>query len=66
MHIIGITGGTASGKSTFVDLLKHKCKGLSINFISQDDYYKDTSFLSPEEISLINFDHPNSLDFNLL
>jgi len=66
MHIIGITGGTASGKSTFVALLKQKCKGLSITFISQDDYYKDNTLLTPEELNTINFDHPDSLDFDLL
>jgi len=66
MHTIGITGGTASGKSTFVSLLKEKCKDLSINFISQDDYYKDTSSLNAEQLKAINFDHPDSLDFDLL
>ena len=66
MYTIGITGGTASGKSTFVELLKQKCEGLSINFISQDDYYKDITGIPIEERSTINFDHPNALDFDLL
>lgn len=66
MFIIGITGGTASGKSTFAVLLKQKCQNIDINFISQDDYYKDTSGLTTEEISAINFDHPDALDFKLL
>lgn len=66
MYIIGITGGTASGKSTFVSLLRNECSQLPINFISQDDYYKDTTLLSLNQRSLINFDHPDSLDFELL
>lgn len=66
MFVIGITGGTASGKSTFVSLLKQKCHHLDVNFISQDDYYKDTTNLSLEEIRDINFDHPDALDFKLL
>lgn len=66
MFVIGVTGGTASGKTTFVSLLKEKCKDLSVNFISQDDYYANNSHLSIKERELINFDHPNSLDFKLL
>lgn len=66
MLIIGITGGTASGKSTFVKLLKKQSEDFSINFIAQDDYYKDTASLTFEEISKLNFDHPDALDFRLL
>jgi len=66
MYVVGITGGTASGKSTFLELLKKECQEKQINFISQDDYYKDTSNLCKEQRASINFDHPSSLDFELL
>ncbi len=66
MYVIGITGGTASGKTTFVNLLKQKFREESINFISQDDYYNDMSHISITDRKAVNFDHPNALDFKLL
>ena len=66
MYIIGIAGGTGSGKTTVVNTI---CKGLPLDevcVISQDSYYKATDSLSFEERNKINFDHPNSIDFDLL
>ena len=66
MYIIGIAGGTASGKTTFVNRLKTRFSNEQINIISQDDYYKPLSHLSIQEREQTNFDHPKSIDFNLL
>lgn len=66
MYIIGIAGGTGSGKTTVVNTI---LKGLPVDevcVISQDSYYKATDELSIEERNKINFDHPNSIDFELL
>ena len=66
MYIIGIAGGTGSGKTTVVNTI---LKGLPVDevcVISQDSYYKATDELSFEERNKINFDHPNSIDFELL
>ncbi|GAB1856934.1 uridine kinase [Flavobacteriaceae bacterium MHTCC 0001] len=66
MLIIGIAGGTGCGKTTVVhQLLKELPEG-EVGVISQDSYYKDTSHLSYDERVQINFDHPRSIDFDLL
>lgn len=65
MYIIGITGGTASGKTTFVDLIKRQFSEQDVGIISQDDYYKPLSHLTVQEREQINFDHPDSIDFKL-
>lgn len=66
MLIIGIAGGTGSGKSTVVNKLKHLLKPEDIVVIPQDSYYKDSGSLTPLEKQKHNFDHPNSVDFDLL
>jgi uridine kinase len=66
MLIIGITGGTGSGKTTVVKQILNELSQDEISVISQDSYYKDTSELSFEERTQINFDHPQSIDFDLL
>ena len=66
MLIIGIAGGTGSGKTTVVDQIIQELPKDQVCVISQDSYYKDTSHLSYEERVEINFDHPNSIDFDLL
>jgi uridine kinase len=66
MLIIGITGGTASGKTTVVEQIIAELPKDEVCIISQDSYYKDTSHLSYEDRVKINFDHPNSIDFNLM
>ncbi|MFT5678564.1 MAG: uridine kinase [Planctomycetota bacterium] len=66
MLIIGITGGTGSGKTTVVQQIIDQLPECDVAVISQDSYYKDTSHLTMEERVQINFDHPNSIDFALL
>lgn len=64
--IIAIAGGTASGKSTVVDEIVSKLSSVDITVIRHDDYYKDQSHLSMEERLKTNYDHPQSLDNDLL
>ena len=66
MLIIGITGGTGCGKTTVVNQIVKELSGEEVTVISQDSYYKDLSHLTFEERTKINFDHPNSIDFELL
>lgn len=66
MLILGIAGGTGSGKTTVVDQVAHEYQDSDVTVISQDSYYKDTSHLTYEERVEINFDHPSSIDFALL
>jgi uridine kinase len=66
MLIIGIAGGTGCGKTTVVNRLLEELPEGEVGVISQDSYYKDTSHLSYEERVKINFDHPRSIDFELL
>ena len=64
--IVGLTGGIGSGKTTVVKQILNEISENEISVISQDSYYKDTSELSFEERTQINFDHPKSIDFELL
>lgn len=66
MLIIGIAGGTGCGKTTVVNQILNELPEGEVGVISQDSYYKDTSHLSYEERVKINFDHPRSIDFELL
>lgn len=66
MLLIGITGGTGSGKTTVVDKILEQLNCEEVAVISQDSYYKNTDHLTFEERTQINFDHPNSIDFDLL
>ncbi len=66
MLIIGIAGGTGSGKTTVVRKLRNFLKEEDVAVISQDSYYKDSSHLTPEQKAVNNFDHPNSIDWDLL
>ena len=66
VFIIGICGGTCSGKSTISQKVKDYYKEKGVNKINTDSYYKDHSKLSFYERSQINFDHPDSIDFELL
>ncbi|MGN1343294.1 MAG: uridine kinase [Traorella sp.] len=64
--IIGIAGGSASGKSTISKKLKEKFENEnSVTIIRQDDYYKDQSHLTMEERVLTNYDHPFAFDNDL-
>jgi uridine kinase len=64
--LIGIAGGTASGKTTVTRKIKAQFPDEIVNVIRHDDYYKDQSELLMEERILTNYDHPNSLDNELL
>ena len=66
MLIIGIAGGTGCGKTTVVNQILDQLPEGEVGVISQDSYYMDTSHLSYEERVAINFDHPRSIDFELL
>ena len=63
--IIGIAGGSGSGKTTVVKAITEQLKE-NVVVIPQDSYYKDLGHLSEEEKRVHNFDHPDSIDFDLL
>lgn len=64
--LIGITGGTGSGKSTVAKSIYKNFKKESIAIIMQDSYYKDQSHLTFEERTKTNYDHPHAFDTPLL
>ncbi|MCH7784521.1 MAG: uridine kinase [Bacteroidetes bacterium] len=66
MLIIGIAGGTGSGKTSVVEQIVEDLPKDEVCVISQDSYYKDTSNLNYKERQKINFDHPQAIDFDLL
>lgn len=66
MLILGIAGGTGCGKTTVVNQIVGQLPENEVGVISQDSYYNDLSHLTKEERSKINFDHPNSIDFDLM
>ena len=66
MLILGIAGGTGSGKTTVVNQIVKQLPTDEVCVISQDSYYKATDSLSYEERTKINFDHPRAIDFDLL
>ena len=66
MYIIGIAGGTGSGKTTVVKKIMDALPTDKVAVIPLDSYYNDTSHLSMEERKKINFDHPNAFDWKLL
>ncbi len=66
MLIIGIAGGTGSGKSTVVRKILEQLPAGEVAILPQDSYYRDSSHLPLEERLEINFDHPDSIEFELL
>ncbi len=66
MLIIGICGGTGSGKTTVVNKILEILPADHVAILSQDSYYKDNSDISLEERKFINFDHPDAIEFDLL
>lgn len=66
MLIIGIAGGTGSGKTTVVNQIINQLPADEVCVISQDSYYKATDNLSYQERTKINFDHPRAIDFKLI
>lgn len=66
MIVIGIAGGSGSGKTTVVKKIIESLPPNSVAVLSQDSYYKDNSHIPMEERKKINFDHPESIEFELL
>lgn len=66
MLIVGIAGGTGSGKTTVVRKIMEVFPNDEVIVIPQDSYYKDNIEISLEERQKINFDHPDSVEFSLL
>jgi uridine kinase len=66
MLIVGIAGGTGSGKTTVVEKIIEKLPEGEVVIMPQDSYYKDNSHLPIEQRQEINFDHPGSIEFSLL
>ena len=64
VKVIGITGGSGSGKSTIVRKISEVCPDFA--FIAQDNYYKSASFINNSNITAFNFDHPDAFDMELL
>lgn len=64
--LIGVSGGSGSGKTTISNILIERFKSKDVVLVKQDAYYKDFYNLSYEEKCRINFDHPNSIEFELL
>jgi len=66
MMLIGVAGGTGSGKTTVVKKITNGVPKDSISIVSQDAYYKNNSHLTDEERKTYNFDHPDAIDWDLL
>jgi uridine kinase len=66
MYIIGIAGGTGSGKTTVVKKIMKALEGESVAVIPQDSYYNDNTHLTMDERRLINYDHPDAFDWDLM
>ncbi len=64
--VVGIAGGTGSGKTSFADELLRRLGEASCLPIAQDAYYKDGSALAPADRMAINYDHPDAFDTSLL
>jgi uridine kinase len=64
--VIGIAGGTGSGKSTISNAILQEIGPDRVTLISHDSYYRDRSDLTPDERANLNFDHPDSLETELL
>ncbi len=64
--VIGIAGGTGSGKTTVAQEILRRVGPDKIAYLPHDAYYKDHSHLSPEERARVNYDHPDSLETSLL
>lgn len=64
--VIGIAGGTGSGKTTVAQEILRRVGSDKIAYLPHDAYYKDHSHLPPEKRALVNYDHPDSLETSLL
>lgn len=66
MIVIGIAGGSGSGKSTFADLVGKNLNETDLTVLRHDSFYRPLDHLSLEERKGINFDHPDSMDTPLM
>jgi uridine kinase len=66
MFTIGIAGGSGSGKTTLVNAILKRIPVESIALLAQDAYYKDASHLPLEQRRALNFDHPDSIEWDLM
>ncbi len=66
MLVIGIAGGTGSGKTTVVRKIVESLPAGEVVVLPQDSYYKDSSHVPVEERQMINFDHPDAFDWALM
>ena len=66
MIVIGIAGGTGSGKTTVVNKIINSFPAGEVAVIPQDSYYKDSSHIPPEDRAKINFDEPAAIEWTLL
>lgn len=64
--ILGVAGGTGSGKTTVAREILEAVRPDRIAFLAQDNYYRDVDWESPEQLLAYNFDHPDALDTPLL
>jgi uridine kinase len=64
--VLGIAGGSGSGKTTLARLILERVGEDRIAYLPHDAYYKDLSQLPPNQRAIVNFDHPDSLDSDLL
>ena len=64
--IVGIAGGSGSGKTTIARKIYERCAGIPILTLQLDHYYRDLAHLEPGERDKVNFDHPDSLEMPLL
>ena len=66
MFIIGIAGGSGSGKTTLVNSILERVPYDQISLLTQDSYYKDSSHLPIEQRRVLNFDHPDAIEWELM
>jgi uridine kinase len=65
-HLVLIAGGTCSGKTTMATEIGNRFPGSEVLIFSHDQYYRDLSHVSAEELSHFNFDHPDAIDYEHL
>ncbi|HEY60978.1 MAG TPA: uridine kinase [Anaerolineae bacterium] len=64
--VIGIAGGTGSGKTTVANVIIKRVGGHHISYLPHDAYYRDLTDLPPNQKAMVNFDHPDSLESELM
>jgi uridine kinase len=64
--MIGIAGGSGSGKTTIARKIQERCSGFTTLLFQLDHYYRDLAHLDPTERDKVNFDHPDALEMPLL